>query len=535
MKKILLMMVAFVATFSAFAEDKDDDFWGGWEQSFKPVEVDDTEDLDAPRTAVANDGSVFVSSTYTKAFAFAGKALADPEDMSCACIVKYNNKGEEQWAVSFVGNATVSDMAVDAEGNLYAAGIAADEVKYTGTDGKSATIKGYDTCFPAFVAKISKDGKFLAMKTIVPETNAVIAAAEGPDPWGEVEGMVPLYQSWDPLYVSPNKIQIDGDKVYVSATYMGDVTELGWKGSYLDMFGMSYSDNLSSGVFSLSANDLSGAANVATVQMTGVIAENQYYPEAISFVAENGTVYVGFFGFGDLTLATSSASKDFSFDYGKHPFVLATIKNGSVSSAKTFEAAAHGKIAKPYKVEMDMDGENIIIGGTFYGELPFDNSKTSGAVGKDDDGDPTYSLASDIFITSVKKDGAVNWAAVGAKESKAIAMIVTGEEIHCATTVGNYTIKTATGAIELDDDDDTALLILSDASAWDDDYAAVVLMDKDEVFVISRDMKSDNTVIEDIDAPVAEDGQLFNLLGQPVDENYKGVAITADGKKVYLR
>ena len=48
-------------------------------------------------------------------------------------------------------------------------------------------------------------------------------------------------------------------------------------------------------------------------------------------------------------------------------------------------------------------------------------------------------------------------------------------------------------------------------------------------------MKSDNTVIEDIDAPVAEDGQLFNILGQPVDENYKGVAITADGKKMYMK
>jgi hypothetical protein len=45
---------------------------------------------------------------------------------------------------------------------------------------------------------------------------------------------------------------------------------------------------------------------------------------------------------------------------------------------------------------------------------------------------------------------------------------------------------------------------------------------------------------DDIDAPevapaVAEDGQLFNLLGQPVDENYKGVVIMPNGKKMYMK
>ena len=127
MKKVLLMLVAFVATMSMSAETIKT---GGWNATFTPVDADDTEDLDAPKTAVANDGSVFVASTYTKAFTFAGKALADPEDMMCACIVKYNNKGEEQWAVSFVGNATITAMTVDAEGNLYAAGTASDEVNW---------------------------------------------------------------------------------------------------------------------------------------------------------------------------------------------------------------------------------------------------------------------------------------------------------------------------------------------------------------------------------------------------------------------
>ena len=46
-------------------------------------------------------------------------------------------------------------------------------------------------------------------------------------------------------------------------------------------------------------------------------------------------------------------------------------------------------------------------------------------------------------------------------------------------------------------------------------------------------------VSDDIDAPVTEtvddDYPVSNLLGQPIDDSYKGIAVTKSGKKIYIQ
>lgn len=455
-----------MATMSAFAQEEVD---GGWEKQFTPVE--EADDFNAVRVAQAGDGSVYVASSYNQVLTFAGKALPDTEGMISSAIVKYNADGEEQWAVSMVGNVTVTAMAADKDGTLYATGSFLDEVDYTGTDAAKGTIKSFGSV-SAFVAKVSKDGKFEAMKTFEPAGNLEIVLSE-----------FPFYlPDEDPIDITPNNIQVDGDKVYVSATYKGDVEEIGWKGAYLANydFGM-YFDNASAGVFSLNKSDLSGAANVAYVQTTGTISESQDYPEALNFVADNGTVYVGFFGFGNLTITTPAGSKDFTFasdgeGMNEHGFVLATV--GSALTTKVFDAEKHDKIAKPYKVQMGLAGDNVIIGGTFYGQLPFGADIKTG------------DLASAAFVASVKKDGNVNWAKATDVECKAVVMVVTGEEIHAATDKGIMTFDTETGEVEADEYDDGDPVI-ADASAWEDEYATLVLTDENTVYVLSKNMNED--------------------------------------------
>ena len=431
MKKFLLTLTAFVAVLSASAESL---FSGGWEASYEPVSA--AEELKGIHTAVAEDGSVFVSGTYNKAFTFAGKNVADPEGLTSASIVKYNEKGEEQWAVSMEGSAVVYALDVDADGTLYAAGNFMDVVKYTGTDGASAEISS-EGVYSAFIAKVNKEGKFEAVKVITPEVNAEIASKVG-DPWG-AGFESPLYSMWDPIYVTPNKIQVDGDKVYVSAEYFGDVEELSWKGSYIDMFGMMYSDNKSVGVFSLCKADLSTPANVANIQATGVVIQDvQYAPESISFTADNGTVYVGFIGLGNLPMTTAAGAKDFSFAFdgmgnNEHAFVLATIS--SDVTTKVYNVAAQDKSYIPYNLFMGADGENLIIGGTFLGELPFDTQKTSGE------------LASDVFMASVKKaDGAVIWTYVSGQESVATYVVTATNAVIATDSVVTF-LSRATGEI----------------------------------------------------------------------------------------
>ena len=503
-------------TYSEESEGNEGVVTSGWTSLFAPVS--DAAELKGVHTVTAADGSVYVSSTYNQAFTFAGKEIADPEGLTSAVIVKYDGNGKELWAVNMVGNAVVYALDTDADGTLYAAGNFMDKVEYTGTDGVKAEISS-ETVYSAFIAKINKDGKFEAVKTITPAVNEKVASAVG-DPWGEgVES--PLYSMWDPIYVAPNKIQVDGDKVYVSAKYMGDVAALGWKGSYIDMFGMMYTDNYSMGVFSVNKADLSGESNVANVQMTGVIAETQYYPEALSFVAENGTVYVGFIGFQQLTLTTAAGAKDFSFAASEdgsmeHAFVLATI--GATTTTKAYNAAAHGKLSVPYNLFMNADGENLIIGGTFYGELPLDNQKTTGE------------LASDIFMASVKKaDGIVNSTFVSGKESEATCMTIDNESAILSASIGEvYLMSLQSGEYTTQGSPAYACIDACGAAT-----KASVYCTEGKVCV-NGSFNAAHSIEEIIRPVLPQNGLIYNISGQVVNENYKGIVIK-NGMKYFQR
>ena len=481
-----------------------------WIASFEPVS--DAKELNGIQTASAADGSVYVSSTYNKAFTFGGKEVADPEGLTSACIVKYNEKGQEQWAVALEGSAVVYALDTDADGTLYAAGSFIDVVKYTGTDGTTGELAGGADAHSAFVAKISKDGKVESVKTIAPVINAAI-----------LESFM-YFPEPNYVYVTPNNIQIDGEKVYVSATYTADVEELGWKAAYLNVFDFMYMENKSAGIFSLDKANLANPASVATVQNTENISYNQYYPEALDFTAENGTVYVGFFGFGNLTLATPAGNKDFTFGISadesgnkEHAFVLATI--GSDVNAKVFNTEMHAKDAKPYNVFMDIAGDNLLIGGTYYGQLTFDTSKNSGE------------LASDVFMASVNKaDVSVNWTVVGAKEAEATCMAAAEETAILSTTANEFfEINIADGEVLR-----TEPQMLDDADAYAAICQSIVYRSEGKVYVKGRFNSSANA-IEDVKTPsLQSEGHSYNMAGQRVGKNYKGIVIK-NGKKYLVK
>ena len=495
MKRLLLTLTAFVAVLTTFAENKFDEDWAA---SFTPVS--DSIELKGVHTAAAADGSVYVSSTYNQAFTFAGKEIADPEGLTSAVIVKYDGNGKELWAVNMVGNAVVYALDTDADGTLYAAGNFMDKVEYTGTDGAKAELAGSAEAYTAFIARISADGKFQQVKTLASLANAEVAAS-----------MMYFPMAGD-VYVTPKKIQVDGDKVYVSANYTGDVAELAWKGSYINVFDAMYMDNRNVGLFAMNKVDFSGAKNIATVQNTETISNLQSYPEAFDFMVDNGTVYAGFIGTGKLTLTTVAGTEEFSFvttDDGcmEHAFVLATI--GASTTIKTYNAVAHDKLYTPYNLFMNADGENLIIGGTFYGELPLDNQKTTGE------------LASDVFMASVKKaDGTVNSTFVSGKESEATCMTIDNESAILSASIGEvYLMSLQSGEYTTQGAPAYACIDACGAAT-----KASVYCTEGKVCVNGSFNAAHS--IEEIIRPVQpQNGLIYNLAGQVVNENYKGIVI----------
>ena len=99
MKKILLMLVALVATLTLSAKDGEE--MEGWQKSFTPVA--NADDLAGIHTAVAGDGSVYASTTYSQTFTVGNITVADPDGLTSSCIVKFNNEGNALWAVTLFG------------------------------------------------------------------------------------------------------------------------------------------------------------------------------------------------------------------------------------------------------------------------------------------------------------------------------------------------------------------------------------------------------------------------------------------------
>ena len=394
MKKFLLMIAVALSATAMNAQT-----WVSpalWTKSLTPVSAADQ--LSGTNVCVAADGSVYTTGTYNKDFVFAGKTIANPDELTSAYVAKYSDEGAEEWAVTLFGAATISSIDCDADGNAFITGTFQDEVVITGADGGEQKLSG-STVVSAYVAKVSKDGAVAAVKTYTSEVNPEILAIEA-DPWG-LGVMSSVYESSfnDPVYVRPSKIQVDGDKVYVAAKYVGDVKDLGWKGAYQNYYDMMIVDLRSFGIFSLNASDLGDAQSVATVQATGVVLYGDgNYPESLTFVAEAGEVYTAFTGFNGITLTTAAGAQDFTMP--SRSVVVAKVGG----EAKLFGVQGHEKSYITDAVNaMAIDCGQLYVGGSFYDQLPFDNT--------------VVAKGTDLYVAALNPaDLSVNWTAVSAYE-----------------------------------------------------------------------------------------------------------------------
>ena len=522
MKKILLMMVALVATVTLYAEGKDEGM-EGWISTFSPVT--DKAELAGLHTAVAGDGSVYASSTYNKSFTFAEKAVTDPEGLTSSCIVKFDKDGNEKWAITLVGTCMVSAMTADAEGTLYVAGFSEDAtVSVTGTDGTVKEIKNpmvdlwgdmVVASYSAFILKVSKDG---VVENVL-----------------QVESAGPEGTYYGEAYVKPNKLVLSNGKLYVSCFYQGDVQKLGWEGRYITMLDFDtfetgyFGDITSAGIFSVQSADLSGLTSLASLtakENADLLDETaiQCAPEAFSFGVKGDVVGVAFIGWGKLTLTTPTRKKNFEFKMegegvNEHALVMSRLDN--LDYTKVHHATPYDNQGfATYNLFVERIGDNCMLGGTFFGNFPLNNEITKS--------ENTSFLASISWSTS-----AVNWVQVNQAKSQATCLVVTGEEVKAATTDAVYTFETATGRML---NDDTMELSVSDACQFNGQYVSVIYTDEDKVCVFCPKMHT-NTGVKSLKNTKSADAKYFNANGMELSAPRKGLNIvkTAAGVKKVMK
>ena len=324
--------------------------------------------------AIDADGNSIVTGSYTKDLEFANSYLESTA--TSAFIAKYDKAGKELWAAGLSGAATITTVTTDTEGNIYAAGVFADNVNILDAQGDTkATITGManqTSQVSGFIVKYNKDGEYVVSKVVVPNITCTDETYFMPEP-----------------YFKPKKIEICGDNIIISASYQASsqIDELVLEGQYgYQDWGYTF-DVPTFGIISLS-NDFEKASLVAQLSSTDKQTTVGYGAEDVNFATDGSKVYAGFVAYGsDLTLRSANGSKQIkdllSETSGEetkyeHAFVLATIEGGNITDTKIY----HSKIDDNLKEakfnsidEMAFQNGDLFLAGTFNETFPFDNSK----------------------------------------------------------------------------------------------------------------------------------------------------------------
>lgn len=324
----------------------------------------------AAAMAVDNEGNSIVTGSFTKDLEFADSYL-EPVANS-AFIAKYDKAGAKKWAAGLAGAATVTTVATDADGNVYAAGVFADQVAIKDASGETkATITGMADKVDkvsGFIVKYDKQGAYVASKTILAESDAEIAALD-------VIGVL------SPSFTA-KKLVVDGNKLYLSASYKGNVALDGvtLKGKYACSEGWLYNDETTMCVLSFDAADLANASIVsvlgATEQLTN---EATYNTEDVNFAINDGKIYVAYVASGkDMTL--TAAGKDTKIETAyeasatEHAYVLAAIDGDQVTTQVYHSVATDNSNTLNTIDEMVYQKDKLYLAGSFNQALPFDNT-----------------------------------------------------------------------------------------------------------------------------------------------------------------
>ena len=324
----------------------------------------------AAAMAVDNEGNSIVTGSFTKDLEFAASYL-EPVANS-AFIAKYDKAGAKKWAAGLAGAATVTTVATDADGNVYAAGVFADQVAIKDASGETkATITGMADKVDkvsGFIVKYDKQGAYVASKTILAESDAEIAAKD------EIGVLSPSFTA--------KKLVVDGNKLYLSASYKGNVALEGvtLKGKYACSYGFLYSDETAMCVLSFDAADLANANIVsalgATEQLTN---EATYNTEDVNFAINDGKIYVAYVASGkDMTLTAAGKDTKIETAYAEgateHAYVLAAIDGDQVTTQVYHSVATDNSNTLNTIDEMAYQKGKLYLAGSFNQALPFDNT-----------------------------------------------------------------------------------------------------------------------------------------------------------------
>ena len=368
MKKILLTFGLCATVLASNAQNFSSPTWTQTQTVYKQK----TDAVNSAPVTITADGDVIVSSSFNAGTLSVGSLVVRAVAKS-SYIQKLNAAGTSQWAVALLGAAEVKSLTSDTDGNIYAVGVFADQLKLTTKTGTTAaTLQGNSgtTKSSLFVLKYSKDGALLAYKSATSSVDATVSAS------GKY-----FDEPSDAAYVRSTKAVWANNKLYFTAQYTGvsnlDGVEL--KGDYLNYFDIMYVDLPRMSVLSVDASNLSGLKKEYTVKTNVTGLEEQTGVKSLNFAVNNGTLYVASVATGAVVVETSNKTENFNAGKDgedlKYGFIYSEV--GSTTNNKLFDGGKLATLNSNNSInDLLVDDSNVYVAGTYNTNNVFGQSVT---------------------------------------------------------------------------------------------------------------------------------------------------------------
>lgn len=368
MKKILLTFGLCATVLASNAQNFSSPTWTQTQTVYKQK----SDAVNSAPVTITADGDVIVSSSFNSGTLSVGSLVVRAVAKS-SYIQKLNAAGTSQWAVALLGAAEVKSLTSDTDGNIYAVGVFADQLKLTTKTGTvAATLQGNSgtTKSSLFVLKYSKDGALLAYKSATSSVDATVSAS------GKY-----FDEPSDAAYVRSTKAVWANNKLYFTAQYTGvsnlDGVEL--KGDYLNYFDLMYVDLPRMSVLSVDASNLSGLKKEYTVKTNVTGLEEQTGVKSLNFAVNNGTLYVASVATGAVVVETSDKTENFNAGKDgedlKYGFIYSEV--GSTTNNKLFDGGKLATLNSNNSInDLLVDDSNVYVAGTYNTNNVFGQSVT---------------------------------------------------------------------------------------------------------------------------------------------------------------
>ena len=382
MKKVLLTFGLCATVLASNAQNFSSPTWTQTQTVYKQK----SDAVNSAPVTITADGDVIVSSSFNAGTLSVGGLVVRAVAKS-SYIQKLNAAGTSQWAVALLGAAEVKSLTSDTDGNIYAVGVFADQLKLTTKTGTTAaTLQGNSgtTKSSLFVLKYSKDGALLAYKSATSSVDATVSAS------GKY-----FDEPSDAAYVRSTKAVWANNKLYFTAQYTGVSTLNGveLKGDYLDYESFMYVDLPRMSVLSVDASNLSCLKKEYTVKTNVTGLEEQTGVKSLNFAVNNGTLYVASVATGAVVVETSDKTENFNAGKDgedlKYGFIYSEV--GSTTNNKLFDGGKLATLNSNNSInDLLVDDSNVYVAGTY---------NTNNAFGKA----VTFQGGSDSFVAAFAK------------------------------------------------------------------------------------------------------------------------------------